>query len=897
LVAQAASVFDEPAQQVARAEPIVEEYVANVAVDDLEPAVEYRAEIAEPDFQRAEVGAAVVDATASQASALSFEDELDELLGQPAALAASVLDVQPAAEPATEAALEFDALEFEEPLDLVADELSMEAAVEPELIATHVGANFEPMVEDISAVEADPAHPVAEDEIEFEFDGSLTADDDLPVEAAAETLEADAPQDELDAAIAELEEDASWETPIAYEPVAEAVREPVVEAVQPPRSRFSFVHPEEPVEPARERDALADDPFAALAAMAAAPPILRTLKRSNPVAVNPEYVRPGADVSAYSPVAPAPAPVAAASAPVARTYAPAPSVPAAAVAPVAAAAATVDAWPQPVQTPIAPVEAAAEPEFDVADFDLELESDSAEAFVADTQDWQIKPSVDYDAASPNASFATEPAIVDDEFSAAFDVTDEHVGDFANAEFDDLLVDDFVSELETVEVPDNVVAVADDLDLPDLQLHEEPKSVDFDDFDTDFADAFRQLGEVKRPAVAAVSTAPAAPQTETPPRTVDEMLDADFASFQRDFEANESAFDAAEGFDFEPTGGRTETHQRSKLPLYGAIFAGLLLFAGAGAYAFGMFGSSDSGPPALVRADATPVKVKPETPGGVVVPNQNGQVYDRVAGADPKAPAQEKLVSKVEEPIVRPAKPAGEALPGVDSPSIKSEERVVPEANATAPADGQAVGIAPKKVRTMVVRPDGTLAPRPEPVAAPVVEVPAAKAVEPVVVAPAKEGAKPAEVAAATPEPVAPAPAKQDAAPVEQVLTPKPVKTTTIKPKPAPEPAAEKVAAAPAPAPVDMAGGAAAASTEAASGQFWNVQIASQPTREGAQSSYESLARKYGGVIGGKGVNIVQANIEGKGTMWRVRIPAATKNDANILCAKLKTAGGSCFVSR
>jgi hypothetical protein len=32
-------------------------------------------------------------------------------------------------------------------------------------------------------------------------------------------------------------------------------------------------------------------------------------------------------------------------------------------------------------------------------------------------------------------------------------------------------------------------------------------------------------------------------------------------------------------------------------------------------------------------------------------------------------------------------------------------------------------------------------------------------------------------------------------------------------------------------------------------------------------------------------------------MWRVRVPSASKNDANILCAKLKTAGGSCFVSQ
>ena len=51
------------------------------------------------------------------------------------------------------------------------------------------------------------------------------------------------------------------------------------------------------------------------------------------------------------------------------------------------------------------------------------------------------------------------------------------------------------------------------------------------------------------------------------------------------------------------------------------------------------------------------------------------------------------------------------------------------------------------------------------------------------------------------------------------------------------------------------------------------------------------------VIGGKGVNIVKAEIAGKGTFWRVRVPAGSRGDAVSLCESYKAAGGNCFVSR
>src|SRR5690606_11233716 len=75
-----------------------------------------------------------------------------------------------------------------------------------------------------------------------------------------------------------------------------------------------------------------------------------------------------------------------------------------------------------------------------------------------------------------------------------------------------------------------------------------------------------------------------------------------------------------------------------------------------------------------------------------------------------------------------------------------------------------------------------------------------------------------------------------------------------------------------------------AQATAAPSSEWSVQIASQPTVEGAQQSYQQLAQRFGSMLQGRGVNIVQAEIEGRGTYYRVRIPSSSKEDAIELCS-------------
>ncbi|MGQ8634505.1 SPOR domain-containing protein, partial [Agrobacterium sp. DKPNP3] len=88
-----------------------------------------------------------------------------------------------------------------------------------------------------------------------------------------------------------------------------------------------------------------------------------------------------------------------------------------------------------------------------------------------------------------------------------------------------------------------------------------------------------------------------------------------------------------------------------------------------------------------------------------------------------------------------------------------------------------------------------------------------------------------------------------------------------------------------------------AATSAPSAGGYYIQIASLPSQAEAQKSYQNMSAKFGSVIGGRGVDIKAAEIAGKGTFYRVRIPAGDKNEAVALCEKFRSAGGSCLVAR
>jgi hypothetical protein len=539
------------------------------------------------------------------------------------------------------------------------------------------------------------------------------------------------------------------------------------------------------------------------------------------------------------------------------------------------------------------------------------------------------------------------------------------------------------EIETTQIEEPAIAIADDLDIPvPAFLTEVRPAPVYDELDEEFEQAFQTLSQhadaIRQAAVAPEEPSPAqqsstdierlfaeelgigsaaaaavpanAAAGESTVHRAGDSLDAfefDDADFLPDEFAQQARRELGAAFAAEDAGGGNRAAWAMGLPqgrgkLVAAALAGVVVLGGIGVFAFSGSGSVTGDKPLVLKADAHPVKVKPKHPGGMTVPNQDNKVYERVAdGATAVAPEQKKLVSAEEQPvdISAQAKNAASALPGVfegdqiqpadDAPAVgrdtaavspgaapkeaiadliktaapKGEDRLTPSQDTSAKRnDSDILTVTPHKVRTMIVRADGTMVPREEPVAAQPASVSASQAAAETAeaaaatstnlpsAAPIPTHEPQAETAAAAPK------APQPAAPKTFERADRGQITSTAEVAPAPARHAEQPVAAK-PQKVASAEPAPTRAPVAEASGDWSVQIASQPTAEAAQTSYQNMARRYASVLGGHAVNIVKADIAGKGTYYRVRIAANSKEDAIALCTKYKAAGGSCFVSK
>jgi hypothetical protein len=503
--------------------------------------------------------------------------------------------------------------------------------------------------------------------------------------------------------------------------------------------------------------------------------------------------------------------------------------------------------------------------------------------------------------------------------------------------------DEMPDVETVDVPERVVALADDLDIPELAFdRDRPVTTAFDDLDAEFAGMLSDMNTAettpvaprattsyddepyqagfKQDAVADRGTGYAAqPAAQAPTfATAASYDDAGYdAQASRPFAPVDTY--ASDELDYDPAlddemaipqAGAMAQQPRRRGLLVAAVVGAVAIVGGIGAFALSP-GGSNSDAPVIVKADNTPIKVKPEQPGGTVVPNQDNKVYDVVAnGTKLAAPSQEKLVASTQEPVdvnaaapqnrvidLSPSEPddiAAAVAADTVAPIAKSEDRIdqnAQEADAASASRDVAV-VAPRKVRTMIVKPDGTLAPREDVTPAPVVE-----ASEPADPAPQRVAATPAQADDLT----GAVQADGNVAAAQPVAEPalKPVARTQSATTPATVAAAPQ---RPSEQPVNIVGEVkpdqvASISPAAAAAGSWSMQIASQPSEASAQSSYKDLARRYASVLDGHPANIVKAEIAGKGTYYRVRVPANSRNEAITLCESYKAAGGNCFVSK
>ncbi|OCC05562.1 hypothetical protein BA190_07285 [Labrys sp. WJW] len=113
--------------------------------------------------------------------------------------------------------------------------------------------------------------------------------------------------------------------------------------------------------------------------------------------------------------------------------------------------------------------------------------------------------------------------------------------------------------------------------------------------------------------------------------------------------------------------------------------------------------------------------------------------------------------------------------------------------------------------------------------------------------------------------------------------------------PAPKPA--QVASAEPAAGVAPAAASAPIAAPVASGSYV-VQVSSQRSPADAQNAFQSLQRRFAGVLGGMKPSIRKVDLPDRGTYYRVRVGGwSSPAEATAFCGKLKAAGGDCVIAR
>ncbi len=494
-------------------------------------------------------------------------------------------------------------------------------------------------------------------------------------------------------------------------------------------------------------------------------------------------------------------------------------------------------------------------------------------------------------------------------------------------------------------------------LPPVEQHKPvAQTSDFDfDVDAEIASLFEPMKSAERapaaaPAWAPPAATPAAVKPAAAPAVagLDDLERALEEDLRRSMREPVQRTEQLAEVHIQSAGAAEDMHRARSMKRMLAAAAMVVVFAGG---AYGLYTvvadsgiAGGSGEPRIISADKEPVKVVPDNPGGKTVPNQDKAVYDRVAGAT-ETPKQTALVSSDEEPVdvvqrtltpeIAPEDNDGDVTDQAMSTPVSDTQdpRLLPDQNQPEQAanDGDAdrvPAVSPRKVRTMIVKPDGTLVAREDeaPVDAPVVkqvktttitpngsaasfpastEVASADIrstpVENTATPPAQAGASEsvlAKVAASNPANVEPPVRQVQSTQVEPQAAAKPADAAPV---PAVRPAAKPAAAAAPqpPKPAEVASVAPAATQPQASAPSggYGVQIASLPSEAEANKSYASLSKKFGSVLAGRSFEIRKADIAGKGTFYRVRIPAGSKDEAAALCEKYRAAGGTCLISK
>ena len=332
-------------------------------------------------------------------------------------------------------------------------------------------------------------------------------------------------------------------------------------------------------------------------------------------------------------------------------------------------------------------------------------------------------------------------------------------------------------------------------------------------------------------------------------------------------------------------------------LAGPVVATLLLaVAAVGLYTvLGLGSGTPEGPAPLVAADTTPTKEVPEPTPSADAASQS-VVFNEISGVD--TGAEEQIVSRDQSDV--------EAVTQVASTDLSEE------------------GLVNRKVRTVTVRPDGTIVSGSDnlagsamlPVDRPAVpDVPGADFSTPDLIANAIANAPattpeptPAPAAGPAVVPVQPgstvpvvdltgAPVAGKSAPVPLVrptnFAPQAAVTTPVTATPAPAVATAPATTLPVATPAAAQPQPVAAPSSASTAPAY-VQLSSQRTEEAARQTAQQIAGRFGPLFGGASLEVQRVDLGDRGIFYRVRVPANSLQDANTICSNVKAAGGDCF---
>jgi hypothetical protein len=296
----------------------------------------------------------------------------------------------------------------------------------------------------------------------------------------------------------------------------------------------------------------------------------------------------------------------------------------------------------------------------------------------------------------------------------------------------------------------------------------------------------------------------------------------------------------------------------------AVFAGGLWFA----YTQGLRhtgGSAGPGEVPLVRADASPIKVKPEKPGGMPIPDRDMLIYGQ------QQPQIEHLLPQPEQPMARPIPPpagpppvssTGSAAPS--SASLPKQAAIPPAAQHPLSAPPEEATARPPSQQPPLASPEQTLggAPPPSPGTTP--------------------SAQPQTPNAAATRPAAPLHAVSETGP-----------PVAERAQPTPDIIGQKI---------EQLEAAAVANrgkrSETARAGRLRLQLGAMRSESEARGAWERLKHKNTDLLGNLSAVAVRADLGGKGVYYRIETgPISDPTTADRVCGELRQRHLACMIVR